>query len=160
MGLFITKRPCYPIFSLIPDGIQLNLFNLRRIKRRMVIMKKLQFTLVLLLISIVVGGCGMKDRRADKLRSQYSGWDEATVQAVAARKVVTGMNKQMVMAALGNPDSINQEGDEEKWTYGINRERDMGAIVRKPVFWVYFKGEKVFRTEGNWKKLGYTFYGW
>lgn len=123
-------------------------------------MKKIQFVFTLLLLCVVAVGCGMKDRRADKLRSQYPGWDQATVQAVAARKVATGMNKPMVMAALGNPDSINQEGSEEKWTYGVNRERDMGAIVRRPVFWVYFKGEKVIRTEGDWKKLGYTFYGW
>jgi len=123
-------------------------------------MKKIQFLFTLnFCLSVVAVGCGMKDRRADKLRSQYPAWDQATVQAVAARKVSSGMTKQMVMEALGNPESINQEGDEEKWTYGINKERDMGAVVRRPVFWVYFKGEKVVRTEGNWKKLGYTFYG-
>ena len=123
-------------------------------------MKKMQFALILLLFGIVAGSCGLKDRRVEKIQHQYPGWDEATVQTVAARKVTTGMSKPMVMTALGNPDSINPEGDEEKWTYGVNRERDMGAIVRRPVFWVYFKGEKVARTEGNWKKLGYTFYGW
>lgn len=122
-------------------------------------MEKIKFTVILLLLSILVVGCGLKDRRADKIRSQYPGWDEATVQTVAARKVETGMTKPMVITALGNPDSINQEGDEEKWTYGINRDRDMGAIVRIPVFWTYFKGEKVVRTEGDWRKLGYTFYG-
>ena len=123
-------------------------------------MKRIRFALILLLLSIVGASCGMKDRRVEKIQNQYPGWDEATVQTVAARKVTTGMSKPMVMTALGNPDSINPEGDEEKWTYGVNRERDMGAIVRRPVFWVYFKGEKVARTEGNWKKLGYTFYGW
>ena len=116
--------------------------------------------LVLLLSGMVVAGCGMKDRRADKIHSQYPGWDQATVRAVAARKVATGMTKTMVMEALGNPDSINQEGNEEKWSYGINKERDMGAIVRRQVFWVYFKGEKVARTAGDWRKLGYTFYEW
>jgi len=122
-------------------------------------MKMMKFAVILLLLNFVVAGCGLKDRRADKIRSQYPGWDEATVQMVTARKAVVGMTKPMVIAGLGNPDSINQEGEEEKWTYGINRDRDMGAIVRIPVFWVYFKGGKVVRTEGDWKKLGYTFYG-
>jgi len=36
----------------------------------------------------------------------------------------------------------------------------MGAIVRKPVFWVYFKEEKVVKTAGDWGKLGYKIYGW
>ena len=123
-------------------------------------MKTLMNILVLLLSGMVVAGCGMKDRRADKIHSQYPQWDQATVQAVAARKVATGMTKTMVMEALGNPDSINQEGNEEKWSYGINKERDMGAIVRRQVFWVYFKGEKVIKTAGDWRKLGYTFYEW
>ena len=122
-------------------------------------MEKIKNILILLLLGMVVAGCGLKDRRSEKIQSQYPGWDQATVQAVAARKVATGMSKPMVMEALGNPDSIDREGDEEKWTYGINKERDMGAIVRRPVFWVYFKGEKVVRTEGDWRKLGYTFYG-
>ena len=116
--------------------------------------------LVLLLSGLVVAGCGMKDRRADKIQSQHPQWDQVTVQAVAARKVSAGMTKTMVVEALGNPDSINQEGSEDKWSYGINKERDMGAIVRRQVFWVYFKGEKVVRTAGDWRKLGYTFYGW
>jgi hypothetical protein len=144
---------------LIPGEIQLNLKKKYKAPWE-VMMIKIRFAWILLLFIVVAGGCGLKDRRADKLRSQYPGWDDATVEAVAARKVATGMNKAMVMSALGNPDSINQEGNEEKWTYGINRERDIGAIVRIPVFWVYFKGEKVIRTEGDWKKLGYTFYGW
>ncbi len=122
-------------------------------------MKMIKNVLILVLLSTFVVGCGLKGRRAEIIHSQYPEWDQATVQAVAARKVSSGMTKQMVMEALGNPESINQEGDEEKWTYGINKERDMGAVVRRPVFWVYFKGEKVVRTEGNWKKLGYTFYG-
>jgi len=122
-------------------------------------MKMIKFGVILLLLNFAAVGCGLKDRRADKIRSQYSGWDEATVQVVAARKAAVGMTKPMVIAGLGNPDSIQQEGGEEKWTYGINRERDMGAIVRMPVFWVYFKGGKVVRTDGDWKKLGYTFYG-
>ena len=116
--------------------------------------------LVLLLLGMVVAGCGMKDRRADKIHSQYPQWDQATVQAVAARKVSAGMTKTMIVEALGNPDSVNQEGSEDKWSYGINKERDMGAIVRRQVFWVYFKGEKVVRTAGDWRKLGYTFYEW
>lgn len=123
-------------------------------------MKTIMDVLVLLLSGMVIAGCVMKDRRADKIHSRYPGWDQATVQAVAKRKVTVGMTKPMVIEALGNPDSITQEGSEEKWTYGINRERDMGAIVRKQVFWVYFKGEKVVRTAGDWKRLGYTFYGW
>jgi outer membrane protein assembly factor BamE (lipoprotein component of BamABCDE complex) len=122
-------------------------------------MKKSIFTVALLLFSLMVFGCGLKDRRADKIRSQNPQWDAATVQLVAERKVVLGMTKPMVVAGLGNPDSIKQEGEEEKWTYGINRERDMGAIVRKPVFWVFFSGDKVARMEGDWKKLGYGFYG-
>ena len=92
-------------------------------------MKKLQFALILLLLSIVTGGCGMKDRRADKFRSQYPGWDEATVQAVSARKVVTGMNKLMVISALENPDSVNREGDEEKWTYFYFVTFDLGISL-------------------------------
>ncbi len=121
-------------------------------------MKKNIFAIALVLFSFLVFGCGLKDRRADKIRSQNPEWDAATVQMVAERKVVIGMTKPMVIAGLGNPDSIKQEGEEEKWTYGINRERDMGAIVRIPVFWVYFRGDKVVKTEGDWKKLGYTFY--
>jgi len=123
-------------------------------------MKRMKSILMLLLLGTVMVGCGMKDRRALKIHNQYPGWDQATVQAVAARKVTAGMTKPMVIEALGNPDSINQEGSEEKWTYGINRERDMGAVVRKQVFWIYFKGEKVVRTEGDWSKLGYAFYAW
>ena len=99
-------------------------------------MKKIDFAVSLLLFCIVAGGCGLKDRRIEKIRNQYPGWDQETLQVVAAGKVILGMTRQMVMTALGNPDSIEHEGDEEKWSYGINRERDMGAIVRRQVFWV------------------------
>lgn len=123
-------------------------------------MKQTKSILVSLLLGMVMAGCGLADLRVEKIQSRHPGWDQATVKAVAERKVHPGMTKSMVMEAIGNPDSINQEGSEEKWTYGINRERDMGAIVRKPVFWVYFKGEKVVKTTGDWGKLGYKFYGW
>ena len=116
--------------------------------------------LVLLLSGMVVTCCGIKDRRAVRIHSQYPQWDQATVQTVAAGKVTPGMTKPMVMEALGAPDTTSQEPDEEKWSYGINKERDMGAIVRRQVFWVYFKGEEVVRTAGDWRKLGYSFYGW
>ncbi len=123
-------------------------------------MKRIKNVLILLLLGIVVAGCGLKNRRAEKIDNQYPEWGQTTVQAVAARKVAKGMTEQMVTVALGKPDFVNQEGGEEKWAYGINVEGDIGAVIRKQVFWVYFRGEKVVRTEGNWNKLGYTFYEW
>ena len=123
-------------------------------------MKATKNILVLLLLGMAMAGCGFGERRIEKIQSQHPGWDQETVKAVAERKVQPGMTKQMVIEGLGNPDAIAQEGSEEKWTYGVNREQNMGAIVRKPVFWVYFKDQKVVRTEGDWGKLGYKFYGW
>lgn len=110
---------------------------------------------VLLLLAILIGGCGSAQRRAERIEAQYPQWDRATVQAVAARKVAIGMTDEMVKAALGKPDSVSKEGDEEKWTYGVNRDVGMGGIYREPVYWVYLRGGKVVRTAGNWKKLGY-----
>ena len=111
--------------------------------------------LILIFLCTVIGGCGLAQRRAERIQAQYPQWDQATIQAVAARKVATGMTSEMVEVALGKPDSVSQQGDEEKWTYGVNIDVGMGGIYRKPVYWVYFTGGKVVRTDGDLRRLGY-----
>jgi len=59
--------------------------------------------LVFLLLGMVLAGCGLADRRIEKIQSRHPSWDQATVKAVAERKVHPGMTKRMVMEALEIP---------------------------------------------------------
>ena len=121
-------------------------------------MKETKNILIFLFVGMVVASCGLGDRRITRVETQHPGWDQATVKAVAERKGAARYDESNGDGVSRKSRFINQEGSEEKWTYGINRERDMGAIVRKPVFWVYFKDGKVLKTKGDWGKLGYKIF--
>jgi outer membrane protein assembly factor BamE (lipoprotein component of BamABCDE complex) len=115
--------------------------------------------LLILLGAFVMTGCGYKYRdsveeyRSEKLRLQYPKWDEETTQKVVARKIETGMTPEMVAGALGTPDSISKEGDEEKWGYAILVDEDDAPAMKKFVYFVYFKNNMVIRTAGDRNRL-------
>ena len=95
-----------------------------------------------------------KQYRTEKIHLQYPQWDEATVQKVADRKVEIGMNPEMVVKALGEPDAISREVDEEKWGYATAIVGGQDASIRF-VYFVYFKDGQVSRTAGDRNKLSW-----
>jgi len=66
-------------------------------------MKMIKNVLILVLLSTFVVGCGLKGRRAEIIHSQYPEWDQATVQAVAARKVSSGNDQTNGDGSPGKP---------------------------------------------------------
>jgi hypothetical protein len=102
-------------------------------------------------------GCNQTEYRMHRFQSQYPGWNEETTRKVAKRKVEIGMNREMVVAAMGEPDEVFRDGDQLKMTY--SKLVQNGEYFRKkPVYWVYIKGNAVVRIEGDPRELGYTYW--
>jgi outer membrane protein assembly factor BamE (lipoprotein component of BamABCDE complex) len=107
---------------------------------------------VILLCALIMGGCAMQERRSEMIRSQHPEWDQATVSKLAARTVEAGMTREMVKAALGSPDSLSRDGEEEVWGYAYWLAS--GESSRKVfVYFVHFKGDRVVRTNGDVTRL-------
>ena len=124
-------------------------------------------TIAVLIISfaaLVIGGCAYKSSvtqyRAEKIHLNHPGWDQETTRKVAARKIEQGMTPEMVEAALGRPDVISQEGNEEKWGYSVVRDKGtgMGEVYREFVYFVYLRDGLVTRTQGDPRQL--TLFPW
>ena len=100
---------------------------------------------------LMLGGCSETPYRASKIRYQHPKWDDATIQKVAKREVTPGMTGEMVRVALGIPDVISREGDQEKWGYAIK----VGDYQPREelVFFVYLEHGVVTRTSGDRNKL-------
>lgn len=113
---------------------------------------------IVLLGTFVLSGCASLEKRVQNIKSQYPQWDEATVQKVAARDVEIGMTPEMVTAALGKPDAITREGDEEKWGYAIIWAGFDGPARKTFVYFVYFKNGQVLRIEGDRRRLPYSYH--
>jgi len=107
--------------------------------------------MIVLLGTFLFGGCAEKEYRSSKIRIQHPKWDDSTIRKVAKREVEPGMTSEMVRTALGIPDAISREGDQEKWGYAIN-EGDYQP-TEKLVFFVYFKYGVVTKTAGDRNKL-------
>ena len=107
------------------------------------------------IISLILflSGCAVQPYRASKIRYQHPDWDDATIQKIAARKVEVGMNSEMVRAAIGIPDAISRNGDQEKWGYAI-LEGDYEPR-KEFVFFVYFKYGLVAKISGDRGRLAY-----
>src|SRR5512134_328893 len=105
--------------------------------------------MVALLCLLFLFGCAS---RSETIRAQHPEWDEDTIGMLAGRNVQPGMTRDMVKAALGNPESVSREGNEEVWGYAYYEK--MGEKVREEfVFFVYLKGDKVARTRGDTTRL-------
>jgi outer membrane protein assembly factor BamE (lipoprotein component of BamABCDE complex) len=109
--------------------------------------------IIVLLGAFVISGCASVADRAQRIRSQYPQWDEATVQKVAAKQVEIGMTPEMVTAALGKPDAIPRQGDEEKWCFALLLGGFSGPAYKEFVYFVYFKNGHVVRMEGDRRRL-------
>ena len=96
-------------------------------------------------------GCAEKQYRESKIRIQHPKWDDSTIRKVSKREVEPGMTSEMVRSALGIPDSIVRQEDQEKWGYGIQ----VGDYQphEEMVFFVYFKYNVVTKTTGDRNKL-------
>lgn len=60
------------------------------------------------------------DRRA---RARSKGWPKRVVEAIAFRRVIIGMDTDMVVASWGMPERINKtlvaSGETQQWVYGL-----------------------------------------
>lgn len=126
-------------------------------------MKKIMYmkliTVILILLgAILISGCGVRESRIHEIKAQYPQWDQPIVEKVAGRQVEIGMNDNMVTAALGEPDSISHDGDEEKWGYANYVSYGMGSVSKKFVYFIFFQDGTVVRTAGDWNKLGYWYH--
>jgi outer membrane protein assembly factor BamE (lipoprotein component of BamABCDE complex) len=106
---------------------------------------------ILLLGAFVLGGCAETPYRESKIRYQNPKWDDATIRKVAKREVEPGMTGDMVRAALGIPDAISRQGDEERWGYAVM----VGDIQPQEelAFFVYLRHDVVTRTAGDRGRL-------
>jgi len=106
---------------------------------------------ILLLGVFLFGGCAETPYRESKVRYQHPKWDDATIRKVAKREVVPGMTGEMVRAALGIPDAISRQGDEERWGYAVQ----VGDYQPRDelVFFVYLRYGVVTRTAGDRDRL-------
>ena len=119
---------------------------------------KLKTVILILLGTILISGCGVKETRIHEINTKYPQWDQTIVGKVANRQVEIGMNEEMVLAALGEPDSISHDEDTKKWGYAIYASHGMGSVSQKFVYFIFLKEGKVVRTYGDWRKLGYWIY--
>jgi len=105
----------------------------------------------MLLGLVLVGGCAETPYRESKIRYQHPKWDDSTIRKVAKREVTPGMTGDMVRAALGIPDQISRQGDEERWGYAIK----VGDYQPRDelVFFVYLRQGVVTRTAGDRNRL-------
>lgn len=76
------------------------------------------------------------------------------LEKAGARQGEIGMPPEMVEAALGRPDAVSHEGDEEIWGYEVIID-DYTHIRRQLVYFVHFKNGQVVRTTGDRDKLRY-----
>jgi len=116
--------------------------------------------LVIIFGAFIAVGCATKgsiqEYRSEKIRINNPDWDESTTRKLAAREVEVGMSEDMVQAALGIPDNITREGNEDKWWYAIVVQTgDMGGMRKKFVYFVYFRHGAVVRTAGDRGQLRY-----
>jgi outer membrane protein assembly factor BamE (lipoprotein component of BamABCDE complex) len=102
--------------------------------------------MIVLLGAFVLSGCATSESRVQKIQGKYPQWDKATVQKVAGRQVEVGMTREMVYEALGKPDAVSHEGDEEKWGYAELKQNGWNFYERFVQF-IYFKEGKVVKTE-------------
>ena len=116
------------------------------------------YIITIFLTGLLLMGCAPSQRRVERIREQYPQWDQVTVEKVATRQVEIGMTPEMVRAALGKPEHTAPLGSEDRWAYAIDRHYGMGNVRRQVVFWVYFKDEKVVKTAGDIRQLGYWYY--
>ena len=110
--------------------------------------------IIILLGVFVISGCTSGERRLEQIRSQHPQWNEAMVQKVAAREVEIGMTPEMVQAALGKPDAVTREGDEEIWGYEIIIDTYV-HYRRELVYFVHFRNARVAKTTGDRNRLPY-----
>ena len=111
--------------------------------------------IICLVGAFLLSGCASKERRTEKIRSQYPQWDQATVEKVASAQLEVGMTPEMVRAALGDPDKVSREGGEEIWGYAIFIVRGDAPAYKKLVYFIHFKEGKIIRTTGDRSALSY-----
>ena len=114
-----------------------------------------------MLVFFTITGCSTefkykysgKQYRAEKISYNHPEWDDATVRKVAERRVEIGMTPEMVVAALGKPDSLTMKGDGEEWGYAVTMDKGMGDFEKIFVYYVYFNKSAVVRTAGDRTRL-------
>lgn len=120
---------------------------------------KMKEIVIALLCGLLLSGCAGAgyESRSERIRSQHPDWDQATVDKLAGRSVEAGMTRDMVKAAMGNPDSVSTEGGEEVWGYAYWYTRGEEPSRQIFVYFVHFKGDKVVRTRGDTSRLQTVF---
>lgn len=123
---------------------------------------------VTLTVALFVGGCASgkfelqsSQRRAyrvEKIKNRHPQWDEPTVQKVASRVVEVGMTREMVREALGEPDTVARQGNEEKWGYAVTEVPGDAPVYKRFVYFVRFKEGRVIRTTGDRSQLSQAFW--
>jgi len=115
---------------------------------------------IIVLGVFLLGGCASNEPRINEIRTQHPDWDRATVGSVASRQVEVGMTVDTVVATLGKPDAVYQEGDEEKWGYAEVKQ-DGWNFYQRFVQFIYFKEGKVIKTEkiGKYRPKKSDWYG-
>jgi hypothetical protein len=115
--------------------------------------------IMIILLGVIISACTYKEQRIQKIQSQYPEWEQATVEKLAAGEVETGMSR-VVVAALGKPDAISHEGDVEVWGFiaFIPGYRGESVWIKKLVYFVYLKNDRVLRTAGDRDKLDHLYW--
>ena len=125
----------------------------------------LRIAMIGLLVAFFLSGCApekvqfqstqRREYRIQKIKEKHPDWDEITVQKVASRRVEIGMTREMVREALGEPDTIAPQGNEEKWGYAVIVVPGDAPRYKKFVYFVHFKEGKIIRTTGDRSALSH-----
>lgn len=123
----------------------------------------LRIGMMVFLVSFFLGGCSPEkiqfqstQRRAyrvQKIKEKYPEWDDVTVQKVASRRVEIGMTREMVREALGEPDTIAHQDNEENWGYAVIVVPGDAPTYKKFVYFIGFKEGRVVSTTGDRSQL-------
>ena len=121
----------------------------------------MQFTKfkVIILGILVLTGCtleGYREYQIQRIQNQNPNFDEITVQKLASGNIGIGMTREMVVASLGEPDSVSREGEMEILGYAYYTE---GYSPKKIlVYFIYIKDGKVIKTAGDRSKLRHLYW--
>ena len=105
---------------------------------------------------LLLAGCSLREYReyyVRKIHRQDPEWNDRTVQKLASGSIEVGMTRKMVIASLGEPDSISIEGNEEIWGYGYWQ--GYYEPKRILVYFIHIKNGTVTKVTGDKSKLSY-----
>lgn len=102
-------------------------------------------------LCLTLASCATSQQKAETLAVDHPDWPPELIEEIAQGHVTVGMTSDMVAAAMGKrgDSSFDDKTGEEVWTYYRGYYDYQDGAVWVPVYFVFFKNDRVVRTEGN-----------